>query len=174
MARSFVTAHAEREASPQVLLKVVNRLLSPDLRRGLYVTALTCLLDPRTGKVVMANAGHNPLIYYSAAEKKLKTVHSDGIALGFDKGPVFERTLREIELDLAAGDRIVMCTKGLFGIKDHEGKELGEERFYRVVEREAGKDSSAFVKLVAHALEKFGENGWVETDVTFVTLRREP
>ncbi len=172
MARSFITALAEREKSPQELLKVVNRLLSPDLRRGMYVTALLCLLDPRTGKLTVANAGHNPLIVFSGESRKAKSIHSDGIALGFDKGPVFERTLREVELELKAGDRIVLCTPGLFGIKDSGGNELGEQRFYQLVEREGAKDSGAFVKLVAHTLERFADNGWMETDVTFVTLQR--
>src|SRR5204862_183472 len=84
------------------------------------------------------------------ADKKARSIHSDGIALGFDKGPVFERTLREIELELKPGDRIVLCTPGLFGIKDSGGNELGEGRFYQLVEREAGKASGAFVKLVSH------------------------
>lgn len=172
MARSFITALAEREKTPTDLLRVVNRLLSPDLRRGMYVTALTCVLDPRTGKLIVANAGHNPLIVYSGAEKKAKAVHSDGIALGFDKGPVFDRTLREIEIDLQPGDRIVLCTPGLFTIKAQDGAELGEARFYQLVEREGAKNSGAFVKLVAHTLEKYAEGGWMETDVTFVTLQR--
>lgn len=172
MARSFITALAEREKSPTDLLRVVNRLLSPDLRRGMYVTALTCLLDPKSGKLIVANAGHNPLILYSGAEKKAKAIHSDGIALGFDKGPIFDRTLREMEIDLKPGDRIVLCTPGLFTIKNQEGSELGEARFYQLVEREGAKDSGAFVKLVSHTLEKYAEGGWMETDVTFVTMRR--
>jgi serine phosphatase RsbU (regulator of sigma subunit) len=172
MARSFITALAEREKSPSDLLRVVNRLLSPDLRRGMYVTALMCLLDPRTGKLVVANAGHNPLILFSGAEKKVKPIHSDGIALGFDKGPIFDRSLREIEIELKVGDRIVLCTKGLFTIRSHEEQELGEGRFFQLVEREGAKDSGAFVKLVSHTLEKYAEGGWMETDVTFVTLQR--
>ncbi len=172
MARSFITALAEREKSPQELLKVVNRLLSPDLRRGMYVTALMVLLDPRTGRLVVANAGHNPLIWYSGGEKKVKAVHCDGIALGFDKGPVFDRTMREFETEMKPGDRIVLCTPGLFSIKNQGGQELGEARFFQLVEREGAKDSTAFVKLVAHTLERFGEGGWMETDVTFVTLQR--
>lgn len=172
MARSFITALAEREKSPQELLKAVNRLLSPDLRRGMYVTALMCLLDPKTGKIVFTNAGHNPLIYYSGEQKKVRSLHSDGIALGFDKGPVFDRTLREVEVELKVGDRIVLATPGLFGIKNADGQELGEARFYELVEREAGKDSNAFCRLVSHTVEKFGESGWMETDVTFVTLQR--
>ena len=172
MARSFTAAVAEREASGPDILKSVNRLLSPDLRRGMYVTAVLVIVDPKTGQVEISNAGHNALAWYRAEEKTVEPVHADGIALGFDKGPVFDRSLHPKALELAAGDRIVLCTPGVFTVKNHEGKELGEENFYRLVAREAGKDSSAFVKLVSATLEKFAEGGYLETDITFVTLRR--
>ncbi|MBI4881482.1 MAG: SpoIIE family protein phosphatase [Planctomycetes bacterium] len=172
MARSFTTAVAERESSASNILKVVNRLLSPDLRRGMYVTALACILEPQSGKLIVANAGHNPLILFSGREKKVQAIHSDGIALGFDKGPVFDRSLRDLEINLEAGDRIVLCTPGVFGITNHEGKELGEENFYRLVAREGAKDSAAFVNLMHHLLEKYTEGGMVESDITFVTLKR--
>lgn len=173
MARSFITAVAERESSPKELLKVVNRLLSPDLRRGMYVTALACVLDPRTGKLLFVNAGHNPLIKFDGATHKVSPIHADGIALGFDKGPVFERTMREVEMDLKPGDRVVLCTPGVFGIKNHEGSELGEANFYKLVEREGAKPGGAFVKLMTHALGQFTDGGWVESDITFVSLSRQ-
>lgn len=172
MARSFVSALADREATVHGIFKAVNRLLSPDLRRGMYVTALACVLEPKTGKLVVANAGHNPLIRYSGASKGVQPVHSDGIALGFDKGPVFERTLRELEIQLEPGDRIVLCTPGVFGIQNHEGAELGEENFFRLIAREGGKPSQAFVNLVAHALEQFTEGGAIQSDITYLTLKR--
>lgn len=172
MARSFATAVAERENSPGDILKVVNRLLSPDLRRGMYVTGVACILEPDTGKVVVANAGHNPLVRYVAEKKGVKPVHTDGIALGFDKGPTFDSSLTELEFQLEPGDRIVMCTPGVFSITNHEGKELGEQNFYRLIAREGAKNSSAFVNLIAHTLEKYTEGGRVETDITFVTIQR--
>lgn len=172
MARSFTSALADREATTVDLFKEINRLLSPDLRRGMYVTALACVLDPKTGQLTMANAGHNPLILFDAESKASRPIHSDGIALGFDKGPVFDRSLGATVIDLKPGDRVVLCTPGLFGITNAQGAELGEDSFYRLVAREGGKNSTAFVNLLAHTLDKFADGGSIETDITFVTVKR--
>jgi len=172
MARSFTNAIAERETGLKEIFKTVNRLLSPDLRRGMYVTALGCILEPGTGKLIVANAGHHPLIRFNASTSNVAPIHSDGIALGFDQGPVFDRTLQDVEITLNPGDRIVMVTPGVFGIRNREGRELGEENFYRLIGREGAKDSKAFVKLVVHTLNQFIEGGLVESDITFLTLKR--
>ncbi|MFH0944349.1 MAG: SpoIIE family protein phosphatase [Planctomycetota bacterium] len=172
MARSFTTVVSELARSPGDIFKKVNNLLSPDLRRGMYVTAVACVLDPKTGKMIVANAGHNPVIRYVAEKKGVKPLHSDGIALGFDKGPVFDRSLVELEVQLDPGDRIVLCTPGVFGISNREGTELGEANFYRLIAREGAKSSEAFVNLVAHTLEKYVEGGSIDSDITFVTVKR--
>ncbi len=173
MARSFIAATAERESSASAIFKAVNRLLSPDLRRGMYVTALAAVLDQKACTLTIANAGHNPLLRYDAATKAVAAVHSDGIALGFDKGPVFERSLRETEVPFNPGDRIVLCTPGVFGIKDKDGKELGEANFNKLIAREGAKASGAFVNLVVHILDRYTEGGGaIETDITFITLKR--
>ncbi len=173
MARSFIAATAEKESSPAAIFKAVNRLLSPDLRRGMYVTALAAVLDPKSGTLTVANAGHNPLLRYEATTKGVAPVHSDGIALGFDKGPVFERSLRETEVPFNPGDRIVLCTPGVFGIKDKDGRELGEANFNKLIAREGAKTSGAFVNLVVHVLDRFTDGGGsIDTDITFITLKR--
>jgi len=172
MARSFTAAVSEHYSTGPEILKAVNRLLSPDLRRGMYVTAVLCIVDPKTGQVEISNAGHNALAWYRAEEKTVEPVHADGIALGFDKGPVFDRSLHPKAVELAAGDRIVLCTPGVFSVKNHEGTELGEKNYYRLVAREGGKNSAAFVNLVANSVEKYAEAGSIESDITFVTVKR--
>ncbi|MFG0316041.1 MAG: PP2C family protein-serine/threonine phosphatase [Planctomycetota bacterium JB042] len=172
MARSFTAAVAEREDSGPAILKSVNRLLSPDLRRGMYVTAVLLIVDPKSGKVEISNAGHNAVIHYKAESKAVEPIHADGIALGFDKGPVFDRSLMPKEVQLEPGDRVVLCTPGVYSVQNHEGVELGEQNFYRLCAREGGKSSSAFVNLMADTLEKYAEAGAIESDITFVTVKR--
>ena len=115
----------------------------------MYVTALAAILDPATGELQVANAGHHPLIAYDAATKGVAPRHADGIGLGFDKGPVFDRTLRVLDVQLHPGDRVTLVTPGVFGIEGREGDRRGEllsPRRARV--REEARD--AFVKLVTY------------------------
>jgi serine phosphatase RsbU (regulator of sigma subunit) len=173
MARSLLVALAPSESSPAELLRRVNRALAPDLRRGMYVSAL--LVRVTKEKLVVANAGHHPLLLARGASARLEVLHSDGIALGFDKGPVFDRTIKDRELELAAGDRVLLVTRSLFALKNGEGREVGEDAVYSLVTRAAKSGASSSGELVAHllsALDKFRGDAEPSEDVVLLTLKR--
>lgn len=172
MARSALKALAASESSPAELLRRVNRLLAPDLRRGMYVSALLVRVEPATGKLVVANAGHTPLLLCRPGAAAAEPFHGDGIALGFDKGPIFDRTIKDKELELPAGVRALLCTRALFSVKNAAGRELGEAGAYALFAREAAKGGAEFVAATLAAIEKYREGAEAVDDVTFLTLRR--
>ncbi|HZL99171.1 MAG TPA: PP2C family protein-serine/threonine phosphatase [Planctomycetota bacterium] len=172
MARSFIAAVARDESDPGAILRQVNALLSGDLRRGMYVTVLLAVLDPGQASLAIANAGHPPLLLGRGGGQSLAAVHSEGIALGFDKGPVFDRTLKVVRLELAEGDRAVLYTPGITRITGADGSALGEARFAGLVKREAGQPAEGFVKRVAATIRKFVGDRPLNEDVTLLTLGR--
>jgi serine phosphatase RsbU (regulator of sigma subunit) len=173
MARSFLTVLSRNGADPGQLLREANALLSVDLRRGMYVTVLMAVLDPKAATLTIANAGHPPLLVCKAGGKGIAPVHSEGIALGFDKGPVFDRTLKVVRVRLGAGDRVVMYTPGATRVTGADGKPLGERRFLALVKREAGHAAALFTKRVAATIKKFRGETTPSEDVTLLTLGRQ-
>jgi sigma-B regulation protein RsbU (phosphoserine phosphatase) len=173
MARAYLRSAAEHASGLREALLEANRSLSRDVRRGMYVAALYAVVEAQGGRVRLASAGHKaPAIRYVAAEKVLRAIQPEGIALGFDPGPVFERTLREADFALEEGDRLVLTTSGALAVKDPEGKELGEKAFYALVHREAPKNSEAFVQLVLGAIERHAGGSPFASDVALVTVKR--
>jgi serine phosphatase RsbU (regulator of sigma subunit) len=170
MARSFIAALAGKETDPGAILRDANALLSPDLRRGMYVTVLLAVLEPRTGTLTLANAGHAPLLVVRGG--KLTAVHSEGIAMGLDKGPVFDSTLKIVRVQLQPGDRAVFYTPGLPRVTGADGTELGEERFISLIKREAAHPASTFVARVAAIIDKFRGETSSTGGVTLLTLGR--
>ena len=152
----------------------VNRRLEGDVRRGMYVTALCVVVDPATGEGEVACAGHKvPLLIYSAATGKLRKLHPGGIALGFDKGPVFERSLEVATFQLEVGDRFVLSSLGPMLAQDPDGNELGEEAWFRAVARAAGQPTTPFLRSLKKTLEDFTEDEPYVKDVSILTLQRE-
>ncbi len=173
MARAYLRSELQRYPDPAEAFAAANRALARDMRRGMYVTALCAVLDTKTGSVSIVSAGHKvPLLHWSAKEDQLKALTPPGIALGFDKGPVFERTLKKQELSLAAGDRITLCTSGPISAKNKQGEEFGEKSFYTLIKREAGKNSDAFLNRVLYGVEIFTEEGSLSADIALVTAKR--
>jgi len=172
MARSLVKALAASESSPAELLRRVNRILAPDLRRGMYVSALLLRVEPETKKLVVANAGHHPLLVCRNGGERAEPFHSDGIALGFDKGPIFDRTIKDREVTLAPGERVLLVTRSMFSLKSAAGEEIGEDAVYELFQQESARPSTDFVALTLASFESFREGAEATEDLTFLTLKR--
>ena len=81
--------------SPAEVLMKVNRLLAADMSQGQYVTALYVVIDTVAGAAKVASAGHLPLVVYRHAIGKTAVVNPQGVALGLDVGPLFDREITE-------------------------------------------------------------------------------
>jgi serine phosphatase RsbU (regulator of sigma subunit) len=154
MARSLARAVSERETEPRRVLIELNRLLSPDLKRGFYVSALCAAVDPSTGEAVLASAGSRaPALHVLSARHAMRSVQPDGIALGLDRGPVFEKSLQEARFTLDDGDSLVMFTEGALKLLGPEGTPLGDEAFKRTALAEARRSDGA--GLATRVLDAF-------------------
>jgi len=173
MARAFIRMEAERgkNASPADTLMKANRMLAQDIKKGMFVTALYCILNKRTNEIRVASAGHNPLVVWRAASNQVELVNPNGIALGFDKGPVFERTVKEVNISLGHGDRIVAFTDGTVEAMNSANQEFGDERFYTLIRDLAPRDSNQMLNLLVKALDEHKGHAPQSDDITIVTLR---
>ena len=172
-ARSTLRGELARTSDVTEALRRVNRWLSDDVRRGMFVTALYALIDPAAGRATVACAGHRiPLLRYVAAEGSLRVVHPDGIALGFDRGPVFERRLQVVETPIERGDRLLLANSAPVRLQNPEKKELGEKAFYSRVLKHATLDGPQFLKALRRDLEQFAGEGGIQDDVALVTISR--
>jgi serine phosphatase RsbU (regulator of sigma subunit) len=136
----------------------------------MYVTALTAQLDPATARVTFANAGHRPLVVCRKG-KVGGPLHSDGIALGFDKGPVFDRTIKDTEFVLEPGDRMLLASPAMFDLVG-AGDEVPEKSIYTLLGRESAKNSAAFVPLVLNGLAELQDTADPVKNFTFLTVKR--
>jgi sigma-B regulation protein RsbU (phosphoserine phosphatase) len=173
MARAFIRMEAERgkNPSPADTLMKANRMLAQDIKKGMFVTALYCILNKRTNEIRVASAGHNPLVVWRAASNNVELVNPNGIALGFDKGPVFERTVKEVNITLGRGDRIVAFTDGTVEAMNSANQEFGDDRFYTLIRDLAMRDSNQMLNLIVKALDDHKGHAPQSDDITIVTLR---
>jgi serine phosphatase RsbU (regulator of sigma subunit) len=173
MARAFIRMEAERSrnTSPADTLMKANKMLAQDIKKGMFVTALYCILNKRTNEIRVASAGHNPLVVWRAATNQVQLVNPNGIALGFDKGPVFERTVKDEKIVLGHGDRIVAFTDGTVEAMNSDNQEFGDERFYTLIRDLAPRDSNQMLNLIVKELDEHKGNAPQSDDITIVTLR---
>ncbi|MBI2930944.1 MAG: SpoIIE family protein phosphatase [Planctomycetes bacterium] len=173
MARAFIRMEADRarNISPSDTLKRANKMLAVDIKKGMFVTAMYCIVNKRTAELAVSSAGHNPLVLWRAATNEVQLINPKGIALGFDKGPVFDRTVAEERVQLQPGDRAVLCTDGVVEAMNKERDEFGDKRFHALVQQLATRDSNQFLNLVIKALDEHKGDAPQHDDITLVTFR---
>ena len=81
---SILRAEAGRSDSPGEILARANALLEPEMPARMFVTCLFAILDPETGRIVMANAGHN--LPYIRTDDGVVELRATGMPLGPDAG----------------------------------------------------------------------------------------
>jgi serine phosphatase RsbU (regulator of sigma subunit)/anti-sigma regulatory factor (Ser/Thr protein kinase) len=162
-ARSVLRASGTRIVSPGDVLRRVNDLLVPDIPERMFVTCLYAVVDPATGRIRFANAGHNlPLARTADGSVELRAT---GMPLGLLPGMEYE----EVEAVLAPGETLLLYSDGITEAHDPEREMFGTER---LAERVAG-GGAELIDGVLTSLRRFTGEAWEqEDDITIVTLRR--
>ena len=70
--RTILRMMAVGNLSPAEVLAKTNYHVARDIKRGMFVTCVYCILNVRTREMAVASAGHNPLLMYRAATGKLE------------------------------------------------------------------------------------------------------
>jgi serine phosphatase RsbU (regulator of sigma subunit) len=170
MTRAYLKSSIDPATGPAAWLQAVNRRLARDLKTGMAVTALVAVVQTTDGQVVAASAGHRPMILWR--QGKTATVNPNGIALGLDVGPVFDKTIEEKTFSLHKNDRLVLHTDGVISAQNEGGDPFGDARLVEAVRRHGGMNSAAFVNLVAGAVDAFLGASEQTDDITISTLKR--
>lgn len=173
-ARALVRCEALRTLSPAETLIKVNRFLHADLKRGMFVSLFYGVLDVPKGTLNLTSAGHNPMVLWRASSSTLHLVNPGGLALGIDKGPLFEKVIKEQKLQLFKGDRFVLYTDGAVEMMNADSQPFGQERFYMTIKSIVDRSSNEFISLLVKAIEEYQGEAPQHDDVTLVTGRMLP
>jgi serine phosphatase RsbU (regulator of sigma subunit) len=165
--RSMLRAVAQSLDSPGEVLARVNDALHPDIPSDMFVTCFYAILEPESGKLLYANAGHDPpyLRHHGGDAEELR---ARGMPLGLMPGMGYE----EKEASLREGDSILFYSDGLVEAHDLRREMFGFPRLRALVSEHDDAEDSLVDRLLGE-LSGFVGDGWEqEDDITLVTLQR--
>ena len=162
---SILRAESSRSDSPGVILARANALLEPEMPARMFVTCLFAILEPETGRIVMANAGHN--LPYIRTDDGVVELRATGMPLGLMPGITYEET----EGVIAPGSNVLLYSDGLVEAHDPAAQMFGFPRLRQAMTiDDAG---SELLDRLLDDLHQFTGPDWEqEDDITLVTLRR--
>jgi serine phosphatase RsbU (regulator of sigma subunit) len=160
-----VAAAALGSSSPGEVLERVNETLFARIPPDMFVTCFYAVLDPKSGTLRYANAGHDlPYPYRSGDAEELR---ARGMPLGLMPGMSYE----EKEIVLEWDDSTLFYTDGLVEAHDPKGEMFGFPRL-RALVAEHGEEG-LLEEALLHELYSFVGNSWEqEDDITLLTLAR--
>ncbi|HEY8730689.1 MAG TPA: SpoIIE family protein phosphatase [Candidatus Limnocylindria bacterium] len=165
--RSILRSEAPRLVAPSAVLERVNDFLHADIPANMFVTCLYAVLDPTTGALTYANAGHDlPYVRRGSAVEELRAT---GMPLGAMPGMRYD----EKEATIGPGDVLLLHSDGLAEAHDPQRAMFGFGRM-RTLMGGLGIGNELIDGLM-DALRAFTGPAWEqEDDITLVTLARTP
>jgi len=151
-------------SSPGEMLERVNEALVPSIPDNMFVTCFYAILDPNSGSLRYANAGHDvPYLHRNGTAEELR---ARGMPLGLMPGMNYE----EQEIVLDTGEAALFYSDGLVEAHDPQGEMFGFPRLRALIVEHAEERSLG--DLLLEDLHSFVGEGWEqEDDITLVTLR---
>jgi serine phosphatase RsbU (regulator of sigma subunit) len=158
-------AQALGSSSPGEVLSRVNDTVFARIPPNMFVTCFYCILDPKSGHLSYANAGHDlPYLHRNGDAAELR---ARGMPLGLMPGMTYE----EKEIALGAGEAALFYSDGLVEAHDPKGEMFGFPRLRELVAKHGEERSLG--DFLLEELYSFVGKGWEqEDDITLLTLRR--
>ena len=166
--QSVLRAVARRgNVAPGRVLAEANEVLYAYIPSGTFVTCFYGVLDPENGRLVYANAGHDPP--YSQRGGDAQELRARGMPLGLMPDMPYE----EKEAVLAAGDDLLLYSDGLVEAHDTKGDMFGFPRLRRLIMAQSTGSGEELIDVLLAELTSFtGTDAEQEDDITLVTLER--
>jgi serine phosphatase RsbU (regulator of sigma subunit)/predicted ester cyclase len=153
--------------SPGEVLEQVNETLFTRIPANMFVTCFYTILDPKSGCLTYANAGHD-LPYLRRRGGEAEELRARGMPLGLMPGMSYE----ESEIVLDDGEAALFYTDGLVEAHDPKGEMFGFPRLQELVSEHAADEGSLEEALLEELYTFVGEGWEQEDDITLLALKR--
>jgi serine phosphatase RsbU (regulator of sigma subunit) len=167
--RTMLRAAAQRLFSPGEVLRQANDALVTDIPPNMFITCLYAILEPESGRLVYANAGHDlPYRRRVGRSEGAEELRARGMPLGLMPGMGYE----EKEVVLERGESVLFYSDGLVEAHDPQREMFGFPRLQGLVGTHRSGGSSLIGFLLSELTRFAGEEWEQEDDITLVTLER--
>ncbi len=141
-----------------------NRLFSAAIPAGSFATLVAARLMA-DGRVEISNAGHVPPLYQNGRVDRLPP---DGVPLGL----FGESRYSSQELQMEAGERLVLATDGLIESTDPEHQEYGIGALARTIADAPDAAPAQLANLLLDEVARFRRGRPATDDTTLMVVRR--
>ncbi len=172
--KGMIVSLADIYKSPKELLKVLNQNLYRNKDKQTFATMIYGVLNTKSKTFTVARAGHNSLILKQGENGSADCVTPNGIGLGLNSGPIFNKVITEVVLHLCENDSILLYTDGISEAMDTNNEEFGEETLLRLFSNMNNKSAREIGNAILDAVYMHSGNVEQHDDITMIVLKGCP
>ncbi|MDA5556912.1 MULTISPECIES: PP2C family protein-serine/threonine phosphatase [unclassified Shimia] len=150
---------------PAEVVARLNEIILDEMETEHYFTMLLADVDLKTGKVIMAQAGHpHPLV--QRADGAIEQEGPGGLPVGLIPGAEFS----QFDIQLAPGDRLFLLSDGVTECPDTSSGMLGEEGLEAMMADLKDHDLENTLQALVWKLDEFSGGKGFPDDVSGILL----
>jgi sigma-B regulation protein RsbU (phosphoserine phosphatase) len=142
-------------------------VLAGSSQRGMFMTLSLLFVNPQTGYVHWANAGHDPAIVYHPETDGFEELNAGDFPLGIEPDVVYREFSRA---SAKSGAIILLGTDGIWEARNRDNEMFGKDRLRQII-RENSHSADAVGSAIKQAMYDFVGDRPLKDDVTFVVVK---
>jgi hypothetical protein len=159
LARDEINRALAAGALPRKALAHTNKVCKNNLPPGCCASATLLQVTPQGAKLYQAGA-RSPLLICQRGE--VLELNAEGIAIGLDDGPVFEKSLRPQEIAMSPGTRLVLGNDAM-----HRSEGLLD-----LLRQHSPRHPNMFMNVVLGGIEQDAGDDGLREDVVLITVKK--
>ncbi len=163
--RVIIRTQAEDALTTERAVDKTNKSLCEDTRPTEFVSMFYGVLNTETATLTYTNAGHNPPILFRENESIF--LEEGGIPLGIIEDIIYD----EGQIQLAAGDVLLLYTDGVTEAMNDEREMFGLDRLMRLVKQNLALDAQGLIDTIYDEVLKFSAGAPRSDDLTLIVLK---
>ena len=166
ISKTLLKSAAQSGLSPKAVLEKVNDQLCENNEAEMFVTVWLGILEISTGKMKCANAGHE----YPAIMRRGGSFELFRDKHGFVLAGMEGARYREYELELDAGDRLVVYTDGVPEATNASNTLYGTDRMLRALNAAEGGSCRQLLEALHRDVDEFAGGADQFDDITMLCI----
>ncbi|MGC2660466.1 MAG: SpoIIE family protein phosphatase [Bryobacteraceae bacterium] len=160
---------AETSPEPAAAVEALNRNIAPRCPLGRFVTVFYGLLEPSTGRMLYANAGHNyPLLI--RADGSVEQLRGNGMVLGI----VANAQYQAYQVDMMPGDVLVLFSDGVTEARARKSEEeFGDERLAHFLLSHKDRPAEEMIESLLGKVRDWSGQWAFADDFTILLVKRQ-
>lgn len=134
LTKGFLKSQVKSGLSPREIMINLNELFYENVERGTFISMIYGIFDLEKKNFAFSRAGHNPLLIQKNHSDQVEILCPRGLALGLEKGTIFDRVIEEYKIGMNHDDVFVFYTDGFSEAMNSQKEEFGENRLQSMME----------------------------------------